>query len=180
MGDFPISRGGGQFTFVPLTLWYKFATRGCRWICYSNLRSNRSKVQTSNEFLFAFRLENANKKSFEVWTLLRLRNSCPAVPTWGGGILYTEFIQICTIFDVDFDRKHHIHLNSLVFQTKFVSTGKCEKYRFHGESSQNWRVHVLCSPRFELPKVARPIRVPVRVTPCGRMPQRGPRAPPAI
>ena len=25
---FPISSGGGQFTFVPLTLWYKFATRG--------------------------------------------------------------------------------------------------------------------------------------------------------
>jgi hypothetical protein len=30
MGLFPISSGGGQFTFVPLTLWYKFATRGCR------------------------------------------------------------------------------------------------------------------------------------------------------
>jgi hypothetical protein len=28
MGLFPISSGGGQFTFVPLTLWYKFATRG--------------------------------------------------------------------------------------------------------------------------------------------------------
>ena len=69
-----------------------------------------------------------------------MRNSCPAVPTWGCGILYTEFIQICTMFVVDFDRQHHIHLNSLVFQTKFVSTGKCEKYRFHGESSQNWRV----------------------------------------
>jgi hypothetical protein len=126
MGDFPISSGGGQFTSVPLTLWYKFATRGCRWICYSNLRSNRSKVQTSNEFLFAFRLENANKKSFEVWTLLRLRNSCPAVPTWGGGILYTEFIQICTMFVVNFDRKHHIHLILLVFQTKFVSTGSAK------------------------------------------------------
>jgi hypothetical protein len=55
-------------------------------------------------------LENANRKSFEVWTLLRLRNSCPGVRTWGGGILYTEFIQICTIFVGDFDRKHHIHL----------------------------------------------------------------------
>ena len=54
--------------------------------------------------------------------------------------MYTEFIQICTMFVVDFDRQHHIHLNYLVFQTKFVSTGKCEKYRFHGESSQNWRV----------------------------------------
>ena len=78
-----------------------------------------------------------------------MRNSCPAVPTWGGGILYTEFIQICTMFVVDFDRQHHIHLNSLVFQTKFVSTGKCEKYRFHGESSQNWRVSACmsCIPR---------------------------------
>jgi len=100
----------------------------------------------------------------------------------GGGILFTEFIQICTMFVVDFDRQHHIHLNSLVFQTKFVSTGKCEKYRFHGESSQigvSRRVDVFCSSRFEFPKVARPIRVPVRVTPCGRMPPRGPRAPPA-
>ena len=44
------------------------------------------------------------------------------------------------MFVVDFDRQHHIHLNSLFFQTKFVSTGKCEKDRFHGESSQNWRV----------------------------------------
>ena len=60
MGDFPISSGGGQFTFVPLTLWYKFATRGCRWICYSNLRSsNRSKVQTSDEFLFALEPRHA-------------------------------------------------------------------------------------------------------------------------
>ncbi len=50
---FPISSGGGQFTFVPLTLWYKFATRGCRWICYSNCKQTRSKVQTSIEFLFA-------------------------------------------------------------------------------------------------------------------------------
>ena len=71
-------------------------------------------------------------------------------PHVGGGIFYTEFIQIC------------------------------EKYRFHGESSQNVRDHVFCSSRFELPKVARPIRVPVRVTPCFRMPPRGPRAPPAI
>ena len=48
-------------------------------------------------------------------------------PHVGGGIFHTEFIQICTMFVVDFDRQHHIHLNSLVFQTKFVSTGKCEK-----------------------------------------------------
>ena len=27
MGNFPISSGGGQFTFVPLTLWYKFAIK---------------------------------------------------------------------------------------------------------------------------------------------------------
>ena len=27
----------------------------------------------------------------------------------GGGIFYTEFIQICTLFVVDFDQKHHIH-----------------------------------------------------------------------
>jgi hypothetical protein len=49
---FPISSGGGQFTFVPLTLWYKFATRGCRWICYSNCRSNPSKVSNIIEILF--------------------------------------------------------------------------------------------------------------------------------
>jgi len=49
---FPISSGGGQFTFVPLTLWYKFATRGCRWIPYSNCRSNPSKVQNIFETLF--------------------------------------------------------------------------------------------------------------------------------
>ena len=101
---------------------------------------NKIVSQSCLPSLVWIRLENANKKSFEDWTLLRLRNSCPAVPTWGGGILYTEFIQICTMFVVDLDRQHHIHLNSLVFQTKFVSTGKCEKYRFHGESSQNWRV----------------------------------------
>jgi hypothetical protein len=52
MGLFPISSGGGQFTFVPLTLWYKFATRGCRWICYSNCKQNRSKVSNIIEFLF--------------------------------------------------------------------------------------------------------------------------------
>jgi len=52
MGLFPISSGGGQFTFVPLTLWYKFATRGCRWIPYSNCRSNPSKVQNIFETLF--------------------------------------------------------------------------------------------------------------------------------
>jgi hypothetical protein len=62
------------------------------------------------------------------------------------------------------------------FLTKFVSTGKCEKYRFHGESSQNVRDHAFCSSRF-FPKVARPLRVPLRVTPCGRMPARCPRAP---
>ena len=49
---FPISSGGGQFTFVPLSLWYKFATRGCRWICYSNCQSNPSKVQNIFETLF--------------------------------------------------------------------------------------------------------------------------------
>jgi hypothetical protein len=51
---FLISSGGGQFTFVPLTLWYKFATRGCRWICYSNCKQNRSKASNIFEFLFAF------------------------------------------------------------------------------------------------------------------------------
>jgi hypothetical protein len=30
-------------------------------------------------------------------------------PHVGGGIFYTEFIQICTIFVVYFDKKHHIH-----------------------------------------------------------------------
>ena len=30
-------------------------------------------------------------------------------PHVGGGIFHTEFIQICTIFGVDFDKKHHIH-----------------------------------------------------------------------
>ncbi len=30
-------------------------------------------------------------------------------PHVGGGIFHTEFIQICTIFGVDFDKKQHIH-----------------------------------------------------------------------
>ena len=47
-------------------------------------------------------------------------------PHVGGGIFHTEFIQICTMFVVDFDRKHHIHLILLVFQTKFVSTGSAK------------------------------------------------------
>jgi hypothetical protein len=79
MGLFPISSGGGQFTSVPLTLWYKFATRGCRWICYSNCKQNLGVE------------------------ILAQR------PHVGGGIFYTEFIQICTISVVDFDKKHHIH-----------------------------------------------------------------------
>ena len=53
---FPISSGGGQFAFVPLSLWYKFATRGCRWICYLNCQSNPSKAQNIFETLFALAL----------------------------------------------------------------------------------------------------------------------------
>ena len=30
-------------------------------------------------------------------------------PHVGGGIFHTEFIQICTMFGVDFDKKQHIH-----------------------------------------------------------------------
>jgi hypothetical protein len=41
-------------------------------------------------------------------TLLRRRNSGPASPR-GGWYFSTEFIQICRIFVVDFDKKHHIH-----------------------------------------------------------------------
>jgi hypothetical protein len=48
---FPISSGGGQFTFVPLTLWYKFATRGCRWIPYSNCQSNPSMTVSAGNFI---------------------------------------------------------------------------------------------------------------------------------
>jgi hypothetical protein len=89
---FPISSGGGQFTFVPLTLWYKFATRGCRWIPYSNCQ--------------------------------------PSVPTWG----VVFFIQ-----------------SSFKFVRYLVLTST--RNNIFTESSQNWRVHVFCSSRFELPKV---------------------------
>ena len=69
-------------------------------------------------------------------------------PHVGGGIFHTEFIQICTMFVVDFDPATPYPPNSLVFQTKFVSTGKCEKHRFHGESSQNVCDDVFCSSRY--------------------------------
>ena len=108
MGDFPISSGGGQFTFVPLSLWYKFATRGCRWICYSNCQSNPSKAQNIFETLFA--LDWRMQIMFQICFRLFLGGEILAQrPHVGGGIFHTEFIQICTIFGVDFDKKHHIH-----------------------------------------------------------------------
>ena len=108
MGDFPISSGGGQFAFVPLSLWYKFATRGCRWICYSNCQSNPSKAQNIFETLFA--LDWRMQIMFQICFRLFLGGEILAQrPHVGGGIFHTEFIQICTIFGVDFDKKQHIH-----------------------------------------------------------------------
>ncbi len=99
--------------------------------------STSSKTVFSLSRGFSF-LALLNTLGVEVWTLLRLRNSAQAFAR--GGVVFC--IQSSFKFV------------SLVFQTKFVSTGKCEKYRFHGESSQNWRVHVFCSSRFP--------RLPVR------------------
>jgi hypothetical protein len=105
---FPISSGGGQFAFVPLSLWYKFATRGCRWICYSNCQSNPSKAQNIFETLFA--LDWRMQIMFQICFRLFLGGEILAqLPHVGGGIFHTEFIQICTIFGVDFDKKQHIH-----------------------------------------------------------------------
>jgi len=105
---FPISSGGGQFAFVPLSLWYKFATRGCRWICYSNCQSNPSKAQNIFETLFA--LDWRMQIMFQICFRLFLGGEILAQrPHVGGGIFHTEFIQICTIFGVDFDKKQHIH-----------------------------------------------------------------------
>ena len=76
--------------------------RGCRWISNSNSKQYCKSSLNSC-------LENANKISKKSNALLCRRNSGPAVPHVGGGIFYTdELIQICTLFVVDFDQKHHI------------------------------------------------------------------------
>jgi hypothetical protein len=110
MGLFPISSGGGQFTFVPLTLWYKFATRGCRWICYSNCKQNRSKVQNLIEFLYKTRSNEAN---FTIEITIRLTEFIlppPHPSVRESDPRRADSYDQSTIFVVDFDRKHPIHL----------------------------------------------------------------------
>ena len=124
-----------------------------------------NKMCLEHANFICIRLENANEISKKFCSLLRRRNSGPAVPTWGWYLFILSSFKFVPYLLLTSTR----NTNSLVFQTKFVCTGNCEKYRFDGESSQNVRDDVFCLPACP-PKVARPIRVTVRVTPCRGMP----------
>jgi hypothetical protein len=97
MGTLSKFKGGGQNKSGKETRGCRFYNLNYKQNCISKLKSC---LHLTGECKQEFKYVSCFTSEEKFW---------PSRPHVGGGIFYTEFIQICTISVVDFDKKHHIH-----------------------------------------------------------------------